>query len=316
MINYLELYKNFFYLRYVEETISKKYSENKMRCPTHLSIGQEAISAVHSCLVKRSDYSISMHRPHTHYLAKGGDLNSMICELYGKKNGCSKGRGGSMHLIDENVNFMGSTSILGNNIPIGIGLALSSKVLKKKNLTFIFLGDASVEQGSFYESLNFAAVNKLKVVFICENNNFSVYSDLSTRQPKDRKIYQLAKSIGVNSAFSNGKKIENIFIKMKQAINYVNKNHKPFFLEIKTSRWLEHCGPNDDSDLGYRSLKELNNWKKNDSLNLIKIKLKKKYKLLKKIENMIRLKVKNAFDLAEKSEYPKYKELLEGVYES
>tara|TARA_B100000989_G_scaffold198298_1_gene149806 strand:+ start:5238 stop:6185 length:948 start_codon:yes stop_codon:yes gene_type:complete len=315
MINYLNLYKVFFYLRYVEETISKKYSEGKMRCPTHLSIGQEAISAIFSCLVKKKDYTISMHRPHTHYLAKGGNLNALISELYGKANGCSKGRGGSMHLVDESVNFMGSTSILGNNIPIGIGLGLSSKTLKKNNITYIFLGDAAVEQGSFYESLNFAVVNNLKVIFICENNEFSVYSNLSLRQPKNRKIFQLAKSIGVNSNFSTGKKLEDIYKKMKNAIDYVNKNKKPYFLEIKTSRWIEHCGPNDDSGLGYRSLNKLRLWKKNDFLISLKKKLNTKSNITKKIENKIKSKVLKAFKFAEKSKFPKIQDLLTNVYE-
>lgn len=315
MINYLRFYKILFYLRFVEETISKKYLEGKMRCPTHLSVGQEAISAVFSILVKKKDYAISMHRPHTHYLAKGGNLNKMISELYGKETGCSKGKGGSMHLIDESVNFMGSTSILGNNIPVGVGLALSSKKLNKNNITFIFLGDASVEQGSFYESLNFAAVNELKIIFICENNEFSVYTDLKSRQPKNRKIFQLANSIGVKSSFSNGTKVEDIYSKMNKAINYVNKNKKPLFLEIKTTRWLEHCGPNDDSHLGYRSLGKLEKWKKNDVLKKVKSQLKKDSKKVKKIESEIKSKVFNAFIFAEKSKYPKFKKLLFGDYE-
>ena len=154
MINYLSLYKIFFYLRFVEETISNKYSEGKMRCPVHLSIGQEAISAIFSCLVKKKDFAISMHRPHAHYLAKGGNLNKMISELYGKETGCSKGRGGSMHLIDENVNFMGSTSILGNNIPIGVGLALSSKTLKWISRQIFFSSNISSSFPIFIDNNN------------------------------------------------------------------------------------------------------------------------------------------------------------------
>ncbi len=315
MIDYLKLYKKFYYLRFVEETISKKYKDGKMRCPTHLSVGQEGISAIFSQLVKKSDYAVSTHRPHTHYLAKGGNLNSMICELYGKENGCSKGKGGSMHLIDERVGFMGSTSILGNNIPIGVGLALSSKIKNKKNITFVFLGDASVEQGSFYESLNFSAVKKLRIIFICENNEFSVYSDLSSRQPKDRKIYKLAKSIGVESGYSNGLNIKDIEIKMKNAINFVNQFNKPYFLEIKTSRWLEHCGPNDDIKLGYRSKTSLEKWKKYDLLKTIKKKLKKKSKNLEQIEKKIEQNILKSFEFAEKSKFPKYESLFKGIYE-
>lgn len=315
MINYLKLYKKFYYLRFVEETISRKYKEGKMRCPTHLSVGQEGISAIFSELVQENDYAISTHRPHTHYLAKGGNLNSMICELYGKENGCSKGKGGSMHLIDENVRFMGSTSILGNNIPIGIGLALSSKIKNEKNITFVFLGDASVEQGSFYESLNFSAVKNLNVIFICENNGYSVYSDLSSRQPKNRKIYKLAESIGVKSNYSKGVNIEDIERKMRKAINFVKKSNKPYFFEIKTSRWLEHCGPNDDIKLRYRSKKILEKWKKNDLLKIIKTKLKKNNNKLDQIEKKIEQNVLKSFEFAEKSKFPKYRNLFRNIYE-
>ena len=127
-----------YYIRSVEKKIKEKYYEEKMRCPTHLSIGQELISAVFANLVNKSDQVISTHRPHAHYLAKGGNLVKMICELYGKINGCSRGRGGSMHLVDDKVNFMGSTSILGNNLPIGAGLALASKIKKKGALHLFF----------------------------------------------------------------------------------------------------------------------------------------------------------------------------------
>ena len=315
MINKKKLFTDLYYIRSVEKKIEEKYHEGKMRCPTHLSIGQEGISAVFANLVKKKDYVISMHRPHAHYLAKGGNLTKMICELYGKDNGCSKGRGGSMHLIDNKVNFMGSTSILGNNLPVGVGLALSSKLKKKENITFIFLGDAAVEQGSFYESINFAAVNSLNILFICENNEFSVYSDLKSRQPKNRKIYELVKKIGVKSVFSNGKKIDDIERKMQLSINYIKKNKKPSFIEIKTSRWLEHCGPNDDSGLGYRSISKLNEWKKNDFLKILEKKISKKNNDVKKIKNNISLRIKNAFAIAESSKFPKFNDLKKGIYE-
>ena len=123
-----KLYKNILRFRLIELEISKKYSSWKMRCPTHLSIGQEAVSSAFSEVVSKKDFTVSSHRAHAHYLAKGGSLNKMIAELYGKKTGCSKGKGGSMHLIDLNVNFMGSSAIVGNSIPIGTGLALSSKI--------------------------------------------------------------------------------------------------------------------------------------------------------------------------------------------
>ena len=132
-----------------------------MRCPTHLSIGQEAVSAAFSEVVNKKDFAVSSHRAHVHYLAKGGNLKKMIAEIYGKKTGCSKGKGGSMHLIDLDVNFMGSSAIVGNSIPIGTGLALSAKINNTNQKSFIFFGDGATEQGVFYESINFAAVKNL-----------------------------------------------------------------------------------------------------------------------------------------------------------
>ena len=136
---YSEIYK----IRSIEEEISKKYHEQQMRCPIHLSVGQEIVSAVFSQIVKKTDYAVSTHRSHAHYLAKGGNLNKMIAELYGKETGCTNGKGGSMHLVDIDVNFMGSSPIVGNIIPIGVGLGLSAKVRKTNQISFVFFGDGS-----------------------------------------------------------------------------------------------------------------------------------------------------------------------------
>ena len=135
----LSIYNEMQFLRIVEETIASKYHENKMRCPVHLAIGQEAVSAAFSEVVSKNDYTMSSHRAHLHFLAKGGSLRSMIAEIYGKKTGCSSGKGGSMHLIDLRVNFMGSTAIVANTIPISAGIALASEIKNEKNITYIFL---------------------------------------------------------------------------------------------------------------------------------------------------------------------------------
>ena len=145
-------------IRKVEEGIAARYPEGKMRCPTHLSVGQEAVPAAIALTLNHSDFAIGTHRGHGHYLGKGGNLGSMIAEIYGKVTGCSHGRGGSMHLIDMKVGFMGTTAIVGNSIPIGVGLGLSIQLHGTDQLSCIFLGDGAVEEGVFYESANFAAV--------------------------------------------------------------------------------------------------------------------------------------------------------------
>ena len=165
-------------IRMVEEAIAERYSEGKMRCPTHLSIGQEAVAVGVCSQLTPADYAMSTHRAHAHYLAKGGDLNRLIAEIYGKKTGCSGGLGGSMHLIDRDIGFMGSTAIVGNTIPVAVGMGLAIQNLNEDRISCVFFGDGSTEEGAFYEAASFAALRSLPVLFICENNFFSVYSPL------------------------------------------------------------------------------------------------------------------------------------------
>ncbi len=312
----LKLYENILKIRYTEEEISKRYPEGQMRCPTHLSIGQEAVSAAYSTLVNKKDYAVSTHRGHAHYIAKGGDLNSLIAEIYGKKTGCSKGKGGSMHLIDLSVNFMGTSAIVGNSIPIGVGLGLSQNLFSQKNLSTIFIGEGATEEGVFFESINFAAVRNLPILFICENNSYSVYSSLKERQPKERKIYQMVKSLGVKSSHCDGNDTLKCYSALSKAFEYTKKYSKPFFLECKTYRYLEHCGPYNDDNLNYRPIKEINYWKKNDPVvKLYKIiKKKNSESELKKIDLKIRNQVNEAFIFAKKSKFPHVDDAYKGNY--
>ena len=313
-----KVYKVLFKIRTLELLISEKYKYGKMRCPTHLSVGQELVPSVLSYFIKKEDYAVSTHRCHAHYVAKGGDINKMVAEIYGKESGCSKGRGGSMHLIDLKVNFMGSTAIVGNNIPIGVGLGLSSRIKNKKNISYIFFGDGAVEQGVFYESVNFSIIHKLPVIFICENNLYSVYTPLKERQPRNRKIFKMVKSLGINSLCCDGYDYKSVLSSIKKSIRYVKKYQKPFFIEFKTYRWLEHCGPNFDNELGYRTKNEFITWKKKDPLSLLRKKIVKFLGISKtnKIEDNIKKEIENAFIYAERSSFPKpiknYNKLIYG----
>ena len=309
------LYYKFLLIRTLEEEIVKRYIMGKMRCPTHLSIGQEGIAVAFSEIVKKKDFAISTHRPHAHYIAKGGCIKKLIAELYGKKTGCSNGIGGSMHLIDLKVNFMGSSSILGNSIPIGVGLGFSSKIKNVNNISFVFLGDGATEQGVFYESVNFSVIKKIPIIFICENNKYSVYSDLKPRQPLNRKIYKLVNSMGMKSFYSNGKNLFEMIKVLKASEKYVKNSKKPCFVEIDTFRWYEHCGVNKDDNLNYRSKKELHQWVKKDHLKFLEKKLSNKKKLIYKIKKKVQTEVQKAFIFAEKSNFPKNSDLFKGVYE-
>jgi len=297
-----ELQASMLRIRLVEESIAKKYSEQKMRCPTHLSIGQEAIAVGVCTNLTNEDQVLSTHRAHAHYLAKGGCLNSMLAEVYGKVTGCSKGMGGSMHLIDKSVGFMGSTAIVGNTIPVAVGLALAIKIQEKKSISCVFFGDGATEEGVFYESINFAIIHNLPVLFICENNLYSVYSGLEVRQPKGRKIFEMAKAFGIESSHGDGNNVQQVSDYVELARNKILSGSGPQFLEFDTYRWREHCGPNYDNDIGYRKEEEFLEWKKKDPLK--RVFESKDIDLVKVFFNKFNVEINQAHDFADKSEFP------------
>lgn len=306
----IEYFKKIYLIRKTELEISRKYSEQKMRCPVHLSVGQEAPSAAINLFLKKKDYAISYHRAHAHYLAKSCSLKKMIAEIYGKVTGCSRGNGGSMHLIDKSKNFIGSTAIVSSSIPVGAGFAYSLIGKNKNNKVCIYLGDASCEEGVFFETLNFVILKKLPVIFFCENNKYSVYSGLKNRQPTNRKLYKLAEAFGVKSFYLSSANPINFLSQMNNI--FKKKLAEPIFIEVDTYRYLEHCGPNIDDNLNYRPNKERNYWLKKDPLTLTeKFLLKNKVcdeKSIKKIKLYIDSQIKNAFKFAERSSSPKYKD--------
>src|SRR5574341_1329612 len=204
-------------IRMVEEKIAELYPEQEMRCPVHFCIGQEAVAVGMCAALFREDYVMSGHRSHGHYLAKGGDLKAMMAELYGKVTGCSQGKGGSMHLVDLSAGFLGATPIVGSTIPISVGTALGSMMRGERRVTAIFFGDASPETGVFHESLNFAALKGLPVIFVCENNLYSTASPLSVRQPEGREIFWLAKAHGVESYQGDGNDVIEVYTMAAQA---------------------------------------------------------------------------------------------------
>lgn len=311
------IYKNFLLIRLVDEMIAKKYTEWKMRCPTHLSVGQEMVSACIKEIFKKNDVAVSSHRAHAHYIGKGGNLKKMIAEIYGKDTGCSKGKGGSMHLIDLKSNFLGSTAIVGNSIPVGVGHALNLKLNNKKNVSLIFFGDAAIETGVFYESLNFSILKNLPSVFICENNFYSVYTPLKERQTLDRNISERISGLGIKTLRINTYEWKKVIKALKFARKYVIDKKKPIFMEFLTYRKYEHVGYLKDDHLKYRSKKEINFWKKKDPLNQIYKYLKKNKvndNILSKYLNEVESQIVEAFDFAEKSKYPKTQDYQKQVY--
>lgn len=312
------LLKDALRIRLIEQRIGELYQEYEMRCPTHFSLGQEAVAVGVSSHLSKDDFMTSAHRSHAHYLAKGGDLNAMMAELYGKKTGCASGKGGSMHLIDLEAGFLGAVPIVGSTIPIGVGASFSAHLRGKSQLVVIFFGDAATETGVFYESLNFAAIHKLPVVMVCENNFYSVMTSMQDRRPEGLELYKIAKSFGVFSGQADGNDMEAVFQLSDEAIKHARAGKGPAFIEFKTYRYVEHCGPFPDEHLGYRSESELNQWKTKDPIYSYKERLLSKNYLQEeefaKWEAQIHMEIDAAVRYAKDSPFPDKKLLLEDVF--
>jgi pyruvate dehydrogenase E1 component alpha subunit len=248
-------------IRGIEERIAAEYAKQEMRCPVHLSVGQEAVAVGTCAVLAPTDEAMSGHRSHAHYLAKGGSLHRMLAEMMGKSEGCTQGLGGSMHLIDKSCGFRGAVPIVGSTIPIATGLAFQHQLDRDCRVVAVFFGDGATEEGVFHESLNFAALKRLPIIFVCENNLYSVYSPLAVRQPGERSQLGLATAHGLAAERADGNDVVAVAAAMQRAVERARSGTGPTFLEFPTYRWREHCGPNFDNHLGYRTEAEYVAWK-------------------------------------------------------
>lgn len=304
----LALLRQMHRIRLVEEEIARRYPQGRMRCPTHLSIGQEAVAAGVGAALRTTDLAVSGHRAHAHYLGKGGNLRAMVAEIYGKRTGCSSGKGGSMHLTDLSAGFVGSTAIVGGTVPVGVGLGYGLKLRQPGAVSCVFLGDAVAETGVFAESVNFAVVKQLPVLFVCENNLYSVYSPLSVRQPPGREIWKMAQGMGVHAQHADGNDALQVFDVAAAAVARIRDGGGPVFLEFPTYRWREHCGPFYDNDIGYRSEAEFLAWKDKDPIARLQSDLLKTGQLtdsaLASMLDDINAEIHQAFADAESDPFP------------
>ena len=298
-------------IRLVEEEIVARYGnvgeDQPMRCPVHLSIGQEAAAVGALFHLTHKDRAFSTHRCHAHYLAKGGDITRMAKEIYGKMGGCLDGRGGSMHLMDDSVGMAMSVPIVASNIPLAVGAALANKIDNKKEVAITFFGDASVEEGVFHESMNYAAVAQLPVIFVCENNLFSVYTHLDDRQPK-RPLAELARAHGMDVLAMDGNDVFAVTKAFEPFVKNAREKNKPAFVVLDTYRWREHCGVSFDDHLGYRKKEEFAAWQARDPMAIAAKAVVDVGHMteaeLKTMEAEIKAEVEKAFDAAEKAPLP------------
>lgn len=298
-------------IRLTEEEIVTRYgapgNAQEMRCPVHLSIGQEA-AAVGACHhLTHEDKAFSTHRCHAHYLAKGGNLNRMALEIHGRLGGCLDGRGGSMHLTDPSVGMVISVPIVSSSIPLAVGAALANKIDGRKNVTLAFFGDASVEEGVFHESMNFASLMQLPVIFVCENNLFSVYTHIADRQPA-RPLADIGVAHKMKTVAMDGSNPFAVAEAFKTLVTEAKEKSRPSLIVLDTYRWREHCGVNFDDHLGYRDERESLEWKEKDPVKVAIDAVIKSGLLtepeIKKMETQIKKEVVTSFDNAPKASFP------------
>lgn len=296
-ISDLNLLKGMLRIRLFEEKVAKLVSEGEIKTPCHLYIGQEAIAVgVCSCLDKK-DVIFSTHRSHGHFLAKGGSMKNLMAELYGRSFGCSHGYGGSMHLCDPSVGFYGSSAIVAGSIPLAVGVALAFKLRKEDKVAVTFFGDGATNEGVFYESLNFAALKKLPVIFICENNFYATHLSIE-ESLADTDIHKKGEALGVYSVQIDGNDVRKVYAETQKAVLRAKNGEGPTLIECLTFRWRGHVGPNDDINKGLRSQEELDYWKKKCPIKIIenyKLRLRKNFLKLQ-INSEIKEAVKFAKD--------------------
>lgn len=311
-------YADMLRIRMVEERVAELYRDQEMRCPVHLCIGQEAGAVGVCAALGPDDYVMSGHRSHGHYLAKGGDLRAMIAEFYGKVTGCCHGKGGSMHLVDRAAGFVGATPIVGSTIAIGVGVAFASQRRNEGRVTALFFGEGATEEGVFHEALNFAVLKKLPVVFVCENNLYSVYSPLSVRQPSSRDICGIAAAGGAATYRGDGNDVEQVGALAARAVVHARSGNGPVLMELATYRWREHCGPNYDNTLGYRAEAEFESWKDRCPLQRLRARMLAggvaTESDLDGIARVIELEIADAVAFAQSSPFPPADLLMQQVY--
>lgn len=304
-------------IRMIEEEIATRYSEQEMRCPVHLSIGQEATAVGVCSALAQTDKVYSTHRCHAHYLAKGGDLKRMLAEIYGKAAGCIGGRGGSMHLVDPGMGMTLSVPIVASSIPLAVGSALADQLTGKQHVTVAFIGDASIEEGVFHESANFASLRRLPVLFACEHNHYSVYTHIGERQP-NRPVSNVAVAHGIPVEEVDGNDVIAIYDATVRAVERARSGGGPSFLCLETYRWREHCGPNYDNQIGYRTEEEFLHWKDRDPIARERHRLLGLGALDAKAEDeratAIRTEIADAFTFAKSAPLPTPEQARQHVY--
>lgn len=311
---YLDWYESMLLMRKFEERAGQLYGMQKIKGFCHLYIGQEAVVAGAMSVLKPEDNMITAYRDHAHAIAKGISSRAVMAELFGKVTGCSKGKGGSMHMFDAEKRFFGGHGIVGGQIPLGAGIAFADKYNGNKNVTVCYMGDGAVRQGAFHEALNMAMLWKLPVIFVIENNNYAMGTSVE-RTSNVTDLYKLGLAYDMPSAPVDGMSVEAVHEEMEKAVNRARNGDGPSLLEINTYRYKGHSM---SDPAKYRTKEEVESYKAKDPVEeVLKIIRDNKIATDKEIEainNKIIDIVDDAVKFAEDSPYPDPSELYTDVY--
>src|SRR6201991_2811518 len=310
----IELYRQMLLTRRFEEKSAEAYVAGKIGGFCHLYIGQEAVAVGAISAIRKDDYVFVSYREHGHALAKGMSARSIMAELFGKATGCSKGKGGSMHMFDKELGFLGGHGIVGGQIPLATGAAFASMYQSTDQVTLCFFGEAAVNQGAFHESLNMAQLWKLPCIYICENNQYGMGTSLN-RAMSQSDVSQKACSYGLASEFVDGMDVLAVRAATERAVERARKEHLPSLLEVRTYRFMGHSM----SDPGhYRTRAEIERYQERDPIKVFGASLREKGLLddagLKEIEDRVRAEVERSVKFADSSPEPAPEELYTDIY--
>ena len=301
-------------IRRFEEKCAELYSLGKIRGFLHLYIGEEAVAAGAIPVLEPEDAIVSTYREHGHALVRGIPPGAVMAEMYGKANGCSRGRGGSMHLFDAGRRFYGGSAIVAGGIPLAVGLALADRLQQRQRVTMCLFGDGAVAEGEFHESLNLAALWKLPVLFLCENNLYAMGTHL-VRHQSQPEICRKADAYGVPAAAVDGMDVQAVEAATRRAVEFVRQNSSPFLLEARTYRFRAHSMY--DAEL-YRSKDEVEEWKQRDPIPRFLGRLRESGLLtdagLKALEEEIAGEIAAAVAFAEAGSWEPIEDLTKDVY--
>lgn len=312
----IELYKKMYMVRMTEEKIREYYPTDEIKTPTHLAIGEEAIAVGVIEATSPTHQIFGTYRNHAIYIAKTGETDSFFAELFGKKTGLSKGKAGSMHIMAPEKDFMGTSAIVGSTIPVAVGAAFAQRYRKNNKTVISFFGDGAIDEGVFWESINFASLKKLPIIFVCEDNNLAIHSATHERHGY-KSITQIVSGFDCYILESKTTDVEKIYQLTKKALQLQLQSPKPVFIYLTYYRYLEHVGIGTDFHFGYRSEDEYQKWLKVDPITLQRKRLKKKghsERALVTIENSIVQKIEKSIKKARRSPLPNTEELLADVY--